>query len=167
MNKGTLIWRSLWVEVLVNKVMVGCCSLNWAIREMFYVTTLRMKKWIVVFIYFGFKATNFSVSQSNVFYGFSCFCCRFPFLLRRRRNTLAWCRKVSCGKLTWTSALLVSLFFINLFTLPVFWQYYGTWYSSAFALLSTTTRHSTRWGSKTRTQNNQSDIVAWFDITHL
>ena len=40
---------------------------------MFHVTTLRMKKLIVVFIYFGFKATNFSVSQSNVFYGFSCF----------------------------------------------------------------------------------------------
>ena len=49
---------------------------------MFYVTTLRMKKLIVVFIYFGFKATNFSVSQSNVFYGFSCFCCRFPFFLK-------------------------------------------------------------------------------------
>ena len=84
MNKVTLIRRSLWVEVLVNKVMVGCCSLNWAIREMFYVTTLRMKKLIVVFIYFGFKATNFSVSQSNVFYGFSCFCCRFPFLLKTK-----------------------------------------------------------------------------------
>ena len=84
MNKVTLIWRSLWLEVLVNKVMVGCCSLNWAIREMFYVTTLRMKKLIVVFIYFGFKATNFSVPQSNVFYGFSCFCCRFPFLLKTK-----------------------------------------------------------------------------------